>query len=121
MKPSCQVGPEAAHLVWLTRDKAASILNVASDCASLDAPRDPLLLPPKYSVASSLVVPKGQANGEGERGWCEGGAGAEGGARVEGGGGLPNAGAAPILVRFAANLAALWCVSTVKLSKNVSH
>ena len=89
MKPSCQVGPEAAHLVWLTRDKAASILNVASDCASLDAPRDPLLLPPKYSVASSLVVPKGQANGEGERGWCEGGAGAEGGARVEGGGGCP--------------------------------
>lgn len=38
--------------VTLTGDKAASILNVASDCASLEAPTDSMLLLPMHSTAS---------------------------------------------------------------------
>lgn len=43
--------------VSLTGDKAASILKVASDWASLDPPKDSMLLLPVHSKASCSVTP----------------------------------------------------------------
>lgn len=45
-RPPAETALLILDLVSLTGDKAASILNVASDCASLDAPRGSLPLPP---------------------------------------------------------------------------